>query len=239
MIYLMLWRSLKKIRVEQRPGFVSFTFDDAPETYFTRGGKILEKYNFQATYYVSCGVFDKQSDVGKIADRYLVEKAGKQGHEVGNHTYDHLNCGQAKFRDIITSIQRNRRQMPELMGSSFAYPFGSHSRKARLAVRLLGMSGRTINPGINRGVLDVAQIKGNCIYHRLGLDECFRLIDRCAGSGGWLVFYTHDVCREPSPYGCTEEEFEQVVERVHERGVQVLTVADALKTLKAAQGDGG
>src|SRR2546429_104887 len=38
------------------------------------------------------------------------------------------------------------------------------------------------------------------------------LIDQNARARGWLILATHDVCAAPSPFGCTPDFFEQVVQ---------------------------
>src|SRR6516165_198967 len=46
---------------------VSFTFDDAPVTAFREGRGILKQFGARATYYVSLGLLDAETEVGKIA----------------------------------------------------------------------------------------------------------------------------------------------------------------------------
>ena len=78
---------------------VSFTFDDAPVTAFREGRAILKQFGARATYYVSLGLLDAETEVGKIASvgdlaravderMWLMQRAGKiafiisgQGHE--------------------------------------------------------------------------------------------------------------------------------------------------------------
>ena len=38
---------------------------------------------------------------------------------------------------------------------------------------------------------------------------------------GWLIFYTHDVRSEPSPFGCTPKLLEKAVSLVVKRGFSV------------------
>jgi len=44
----------------------------------------------------------------------------------------------------------------------------------------------------------------------------------------WLIFYTHDVRENPSPYGCTPELMEQTVSCAVRSGCRVLTIQEAL-----------
>ncbi|MCX5712441.1 MAG: polysaccharide deacetylase family protein [Candidatus Omnitrophica bacterium] len=61
---------------------VALTFDDGPnEPYTSEIMDILKKYNVKATFFV----------LGKNVERYpdTVKRIVKEGHIIGNHTYDH------------------------------------------------------------------------------------------------------------------------------------------------------
>ena len=60
------------------------------------------------------------------------------------------------------------------------------------------------------------------------------LIDQNAHARGWLIFATHDVCEDPSPFGCTPDFFEQVVQWSGESGARILPVVKALEVIQAA-----
>ena len=49
---------------------------------------------------------------------------------------------------------------------------------------------------------------------------------------GWLILATHDVCDNPSPYGCTAQFFETVVQHAVQSGARVLPVVSALEALR-------
>jgi len=53
------------------------------------------------------------------------------------------------------------------------------------------------------------------------------MIDRTVAASGWLVLATHDVCEEPSRWGCNPAFFEDVVCYVARSGATVLPVGDA------------
>jgi hypothetical protein len=58
------------------------------------------------------------------------------------------------------------------------------------------------------------------------------VIDRNASSRGWLIFATHDVTDQPSPYGCSREFFEKVVEYAADSGALILPVGKAWEKLQ-------
>jgi len=60
------------------------------------------------------------------------------------------------------------------------------------------------------------------------------LIDDNARARGWLIFATHDLSGDPSPFGCTPDFFEQVVQWSVESGARILPVVGALKVLQGS-----
>jgi hypothetical protein len=60
------------------------------------------------------------------------------------------------------------------------------------------------------------------------------LIDRNNALRGWLIFGTHDVREDPSPYGCTPEYFKGIVRYAVDSGAAVKPVAQVLEHLHAA-----
>ena len=60
------------------------------------------------------------------------------------------------------------------------------------------------------------------------------LIDQNARSNGWLIFATHDVGPNPSPFGCTPDFFEQVVDWSSASGARILPVVNALEMIQGA-----
>jgi len=214
------------------PPIVSFTFDDAPLSSFEIGGKMLEAYGYRATYYVTCGLFEKVTVLGRMADYQTVVLFHESGHEIANHTYDHINCQNAGFLAVLNSVRRNRRKLPGIMSGSLAYPSGAQNARARVAARLCASSARGISFGINKEVVDLMNLKAARVYSQDGMDGCLELVSECATSGGWLIFYTHDVCNDPSEYGCTPEQLTRLVRAVHDKKLTVATVGKALQLIE-------
>ncbi|MBI2251672.1 MAG: polysaccharide deacetylase family protein [Armatimonadetes bacterium] len=75
---------------------VALTFDDGPHPDYTpKLLEILNKYNLKATFFLT----------GKMAEKYpeLVKAEIKAGHNVGNHTYHHVNL--TKIPEEIIAIE--------------------------------------------------------------------------------------------------------------------------------------
>ena len=59
----------RPVKLELPAPIVSFTFDDAPKSAFDTGGKILREHGARGTFYVSLGLLDSETEVGRIGSR--------------------------------------------------------------------------------------------------------------------------------------------------------------------------
>lgn len=104
---------------------IALTFDDGPHPVYTEQIlDILDEYDVKATFFV----------LGMLAENYpnIVKRQFEEGHEIGNHTYSHIDTKKAskeelleeyrKTQDIIYSITRNK---PKI----FRPPYGSFDKK--------------------------------------------------------------------------------------------------------------
>lgn len=232
-------------RVELKPfpcrldrGLVSFTFDDFPDSAHKEGGKVLEAHGVRGTYYAACGMMAGEG--AAVSER--VAKVARSGHEIGCHTYSHLDCVTTDEGTLVRDIERNARAIEEAVGSGapvhFAFPYGRVGRaiKRRLAGHF--QTCRGIFPGVNVSPVDLSLLRANKLYGgSRNLERGGQLIAQVARSGGWVIFFTHDVSQAPSKYGCTPQELEEMVSLAVRSGCAVVTVGQALAAL-GYKGDG-
>jgi len=64
-------------------------------------------------------------------------------------------------------------------------------------------------------------------------DVIFRAIDATCSENGWLVFATHDVCVNPTRYGCTSGLFSEIVKYAVSSGARIAPVTSALRAVGA------
>jgi peptidoglycan/xylan/chitin deacetylase (PgdA/CDA1 family) len=212
---------------------VSFTFDDFPRSALHEGGRILRERGWAGTYYAAGSFCGRRVDGIDYFDRDDLLRAAEEGHEIGCHTFGHLRLPESAPNDIEADLERNAAFVAEVLPghrlSSFAYPFGDlHlSQKALIARRFPICRG--IWPGINAGRMDFGQLKSVSLERRMseGFDvEAW--LDRAEAEHGWLIFFSHDVSDDPSPYGADRRTFEAVADAVARRGVRVLPVKNAV-----------
>jgi peptidoglycan/xylan/chitin deacetylase (PgdA/CDA1 family) len=218
---------------ETLPPVVSFTFDDFPAS-AQKGADILETVGAHGTFYLSAGLLGKDSAVGRIADEALVRRLSAAGHEIGCHTYSHCRARDTSGADYRRDVEANHAALRERWGltpRSFAFPFGSVTPSAKATASAFYPSSRTTIPGVNRGRFDASFLRANRLYGVEMTEEIRSLIQRGAMSGGWLIFYTHDVGSTPGTYGCGAGKFESVVRETVAAGYEIRTVESALSLI--------
>jgi peptidoglycan/xylan/chitin deacetylase (PgdA/CDA1 family) len=213
---------------------VSFCFDDFPRTAYTAGGAILKSLGVRGTYYASLGLIDMTNELGSQLTQDDVESLLTDGHELGSHTYNHLSVRSVTLAAFENDVLRGRDAVRRMTGSdevdNFAYPYGhvTLASKKRLAGEL--SSCRGIYPGINGPEVDLNLLRANSLYGDVNeLPRVESLLTETARRPGWLIFYTHDVQQNPSPFGCTPGLLDSVVALTLERGFQVLPVSKVVR----------
>jgi peptidoglycan/xylan/chitin deacetylase (PgdA/CDA1 family) len=243
----------KPLAVRTALPLISFTFDDFPRTAFLEAGSILERYGVLGTYYASLGLMGKPSQLGPMYEAEDLKELVHRGHELGCHTFGHCHSWdtppEAYERAILENQQALAQVLPGASFQTFAYP---HSAP-RLAVKnVAGRHFRCCRGGglkagrylhrhtaggqtFNWGVTDLNYLCAFFLEKSRDNPEAVRsLIDQNARARGWLIFATHDVCADPSPFGCTADFFEQVVQWSLESGARILPVVKALEVVQAA-----
>jgi peptidoglycan/xylan/chitin deacetylase (PgdA/CDA1 family) len=215
---------------------VSFTFDDVPESAATIGAPMLEDQGGRGTFYVSGGLVNRWSgdwnENGANAEQIVA--LHRNDHEIGCHTFSHRAAGDCDAAALETEIATNRSYLQTLDASikldNFAYPYGlaalGHKRRLSGAFR----SSRGILPGVNHGVIDLHFLRATpLISVQINRDGIDRVFDSAIETGGWLIFYTHDVAASPSSYGCTPELMRHALGAALLRRMPIVSIAEALR----------
>ena len=113
---------------------VALTFDDGPHPNFTpRLLALLRLCNVKATFFV----------VGEMAEKfpaYVLDELA-DGHQVGNHTYHHLNLKKLSQEDVAVEIKACDEVLKDITGQSahlFRPPGGDYSHKVTAVAKALG-----------------------------------------------------------------------------------------------------
>jgi peptidoglycan/xylan/chitin deacetylase (PgdA/CDA1 family) len=226
-------------RLRNKAPMVSFTFDDTPRSAAAVGVPILDAYNARATFYVAGQLVDQWSGhwTGISADEIV--ELHRQGHEIACHTFSHTRTTDLDAAALAAEIEDNRRYLlaldPSIKIENFAYPYGIGSVLRKGQLGKIFQSSRGIIPGANSGVVDLQFLRATPLIDRdIDRDGIDRAFDEAVAKNGWLIFYSHDVATEPSPYGCSPSLLRHALDAASHRNVRILSVADALRTAGAS-----
>ena len=216
---------------------ISFTFDDAPQSAFERGGDIVRAEGGSATYYCSLGLLGAQTEVGRMASLQHLQRAIHQGHELGCHTYDHLDGWRTAQETFMHSIEKNALAFKTLLGVEpplhFAYPKSGARWPLKRAVSRRFVTCRGGAESLNAKVADLHLLKACFLDQRAGwpLDDLRALIDLNRRQCGWLIFATHDVDPKPTAFGCTPQRLKEVVQHAAQSGALLCTMTQACQAM--------
>lgn len=220
---------------------VSFTFDDAPVTAFARGGSILREHGAAGTYYVSLGLLGQTTEIGAIGSREHLLAALDEGHELGCHTYGHVDAWDTPLPDYVASIEENERALHRLMPGqrfrTFAYPKNGATRAAKRALAGRFDACRGGGQTFNNITVDLNMMSACFLDRRARMDlrSVQSLIDDNAVARGWLIFAAHDISMANAPYACSPSLLNGAVRHALASGAEILPVSSMLARLGALE----
>jgi peptidoglycan/xylan/chitin deacetylase (PgdA/CDA1 family) len=220
----------------QRP-MVSFTFDDAPATATCAGARALEGRGVRGTYYICAGLAGAEGPSGRYATREAVMAAQAAGHEIGCHTYSHLDCGVAPRALIEDDVDRNQAALADWGAkppTSFAYPYGDVSLAAKTVLSGRYQVLRALNAGLVEDGADLNQAPAVGIEGADGERTARAWLDRAIRRKAWLILYSHDVTDQPTDWGCTPDALGRLIDAALAGGCDVVTVAEGARRMGGA-----
>jgi peptidoglycan/xylan/chitin deacetylase (PgdA/CDA1 family) len=244
------WRVLLNERLGRRDfvldakmPYVSFTFDDFPRSAFVEGGRILASLGTRGTYFTAHELLGRQGPLGEVASADDLRVLVQEGHELGCHTFEHLDGWRATAQQFERSIAANAAALNAItdgrLSPVFAYPFNGPVLRVKRVVGPHFVSCRGGGQVFNAGRVDLNLLKAFFLdwRNRERLDAVRRVIDQNAAARGWLIFATHDVVSSPSRFGCEPGYFEAVVSLAIQSGARVVPMMQACRELGIAAGE--
>jgi peptidoglycan/xylan/chitin deacetylase (PgdA/CDA1 family) len=228
---------LKSVRSRLERPLASITFDDFPKSAWTVAGPILAQFGAKATYYAAGRFCGGHEDGIAYFDAEDLRAAHRAGHEIGAHSFAHQMAPMVSSAELAADEARNALALCEILGgvsgaarpSSYAYPYGEVSPRTKALMGKLFANARGIRPGVNAGRIDLAQLLAVPIDHRRWRpDEIAAAVQEAKAGNGWLILFTHDVCDEPSPFGCTPQMLTEVLEMLAAAEIPVMPVKHAM-----------
>jgi peptidoglycan/xylan/chitin deacetylase (PgdA/CDA1 family) len=216
---------------------LSVSFDDAPASAVDQGARILEDAGARGTFYIAAGLCGREGPMGRFAEAAEIAPLATRGHEIGCHTFSHLDCGKAEPERIARDVDSNAAALVAHglpAPSAFAYPYGDVSVAAKRVLRGRFRALRALHPGMVRTGSDLNQLPAVGIEGEDGEPTAAAWLERAAARRAWLILYTHDVAEAPSPWGCTPGALRRLLDRARALGFEIRPVGEALDRIGAA-----
>lgn len=218
---------------------VSITFDDFPKSAVECGAAELEKRGWRGTWYAAAGFAGTGTHHGPMFDGSDIRRLTDSGHEIACHTLNHIDRGQTSAGETLADVKANRDALTALGYHSglpaFAYPYGEASPASKRVLARNFETLRGVRPGINRSGDDRNLLKAVGIDGgESGLATAKAYVDEGASRPGWLIFYAHDIQENPTEWGCTPDQFRDLLDHVSKSGANVLPVTEAYRTLTSS-----
>jgi hypothetical protein len=217
---------------------ISFTFDDFPRSALLNGGAILAENGAAGTYYASLGLMGQNAPTGEIFQTADIPHLLQSGHELGCHTFDHCHAYNTPARDFEKSVVRNGQALRALAApvqfQTLSYPISCPRPDTKRRCARYFAACRSGGQTDNSGRLDLNNMQAYFLEQSRGNSDGIKAaIDACCRRGGWLIFATHDVCRQPTRFGCEPGFFAEIVRYSVNSGAEILPVSAGLAAIGA------
>lgn len=217
--------------------YVSLCFDDFPKSSAETAAPMIEQLGWRATWYVAGGYLGTTHEhYGKMFDGTDLFRLIRMGHDIGCHTFDHIDCANADPAELLVQCTRNQAFLSTFgveEVQSFAFPFGAHDVASKQTLAPSGLALRGITPGLNLEVVDFSLLRA-CGLQRdqKGLRRAMMELETLSQIDGWQIIFTHDVRDNPSSWGVTPADYADLLEAVQASGAEVVTVGDMVQRIR-------
>lgn len=232
---LIPFRAKRNLSIKLDRPIISLTFDDCPKSVIDNAIPAIEREGWQASLYMAMGLCGTTNHLGLHMSEDDVKAAYASGHEIAGHTFNHVDITTISTDKFKQEIDTNQSKLNELglpRCETFAYPYGQTNVVAKKYMEKTFKGARGINGHVHRSSIDLNQINSNRLYSGQDCKNIIRDISELDQNPGWMTIFTHDVRDNPSAFGCTPDEFEQVISSIKNSDARVMTVANAIDYLE-------
>lgn len=218
----------------ERP-LISFSFDDCPQSVVQNALPALEKRGWRGTIYAAMGLCEITNHLGLHMSEAEMKAAHLAGHEIGNHTFSHIDARTVSIEDYLMDIAKTEAKFAALnipKARTFAYPYGELTVQTKRVLSKHYDLMRGIYSIGNAMQMDLNQAASERLYSGEDYETCLKTISNLAQHPKWINIFTHDVRDNPSEFGCTPTEFENILDAAQSVNAEVLPLAEALDRVR-------
>lgn len=195
--------------------WVAITFDDGPSPVWTpRILDILAEYQVPATFFLVGSHVAKHPDVA--------ERIVQEGHEVGNHTFDHVNIPTTSTIELSGQVLLTTVAILEATGKYPSYlrpPRGMYDARVRRLAEVLNqpivlwtVSGQDWRPGVT-------------------VDQIVKRVVSQTKAGDILLFHDSGslIANEGASREATVKALPLIIEGIREKGLRIVSLEQLLE----------
>ncbi|MBI1187307.1 MAG: polysaccharide deacetylase family protein [Alphaproteobacteria bacterium] len=212
-------------------GALTLCFDDFSQGAALTGAAALERVEARGTFFVSAGRMGAvDPEIGALYTDEDVRRLAGAGHEIGCAACDHRDERALEADEALSQCARNTIELA-LIGLSrtprtFAYPQGRVSRSVKHALPGDFVAARGRSPGLNRGRVDMAQLKALPFFGWAALDPLLAALDRADRDRAWMIVYMRDVANAPSAHGAPTGALGALLRKARALKLDILPLAE-------------
>ncbi len=199
-----------KTKTDQK--VVALTFDDGPYLPYTAQIlDVLQEYQVTATFFI----------IGQNAAKHpqLIDRILAEGHQLGNHTWQHLDLLKVDREVIEQEVDRTTRLIKRLTGQQPIAVRPPHGFRDPLVMDVMAQKGLQV---VEWSVLARD-------WTNPGVDVIVRRIVHNVTSGSIILLHDGDGVQQAAPRAQTVEATRHIVRELTHQGYRFVTVQDMLK----------
>lgn len=222
--------SIALVPKNARP-IVTFAFDDGYESDYTEARPVLDRYHFPATSYV---IGTMVGTPGRLSVEQLKSLQDLNGWDIASHSYTHSNLTQRAGPEIEDDLVLSK----QFLGNNglyrgaehFAYPYGEFdSEDLRSLVKKYYSTARTSHGLVETlPPSDPYRLRVMMVENSTSPEEVSQRVQAAIAGGDWLILVFHRIVGADADQATKylQSDFEQIVDDIASRGVDVLTVSE-------------
>jgi peptidoglycan-N-acetylglucosamine deacetylase len=192
---------------------VALTFDDGPYPPYT--GQILDilkEYHVPATFFV----------LGRNAEKYpdLVRRIAAEGHQIGNHTYDHLDLLKVDRSAIAEQVDHTSKIVADITGQKPRVVRPPHGFRDAVVIDVMA----------ERGLKVVEWSVASRDWTNPGADEIAARTLGKVQNGSVVLLHDGDGVAQSAPREQTVAATRQIIKQLLAQGYKMVTVDEILAT---------
>ena len=219
-------------------GMVTITFDDGwednPETALLE----MKKYGFKSTQYYATTYINDMPWYPHPWAKNRIQLFIDAGHEIGSHSINHSFLTTISEQKLKEELADSKLYLENYLGvpiRHFASPYGVYNAFVKDKIMEYYVTHRTVDAGYNsKDNLDYSQLLTMCVLLTTTIDEFEGWVKKAKEENLWLILLYHRVGGTAvlTVHDTTPEKFAEQMQVIHNYGIEVVTISEALEKIK-------